>query len=117
MVGIAKRPAAIPPELAERWARPWTRRRALRSMDLLAPWRLRSVAARLGGIGAPALVLWGERDDVFPPRNADPIVAALPGAELRIVPSAGHWAMLDAPEVVARHLAEFLRRESKEHVA
>ncbi len=111
MVRLAKRPGAIPPALAERWARPWTRRRVLRGLDLLAPWRLGGVAARLADLKVPALVVWGTDDDVFPPSHAKPLLAALPDAVLRLVPGAGHWATLDAPDAVGEHVATFLREE------
>jgi haloalkane dehalogenase len=117
IVGLGKRPGAIPPDLAVRWSQPWTRGRVLRSLDLLAPWRLGAVAERLGSVRSPALLVWGERDEVFPPEYAAPIVAALPGAELRIVPGAGHWSMLDAPEVVGGHVASFLRDEAPSAVS
>ena len=117
MVRIAKRPGAIPCDLAERWARPWTRRRVLRGLDLLAPWRLRGVAERLAAVRAPALVVWGTRDDVFPPSHAEPLLEALPGAELKLAPGAGHWSMLDAPEVVGDYLATFLRDGRKQEMA
>jgi pimeloyl-ACP methyl ester carboxylesterase len=108
-LGLARRPGAIAPDLADRWARPWTRRRALRSLDLLVPWPLAAVRRGLAALRVPALVVWGDRDEVFPSVNARPILAALPGAELRLVPGAGHWSMLDAPEVVAAHVGGFLR--------
>jgi pimeloyl-ACP methyl ester carboxylesterase len=111
-LAILRRPGAIAPDLAARWARPWTRARVARSFDLLAPWRVGAVRRRLAALRVPALVVWGDRDGVFPPSNAQPIVAALPGAELVIVPGAGHWSMLDAPDEVRAHVAAFLRRDA-----
>src|SRR5512138_3399513 len=58
----AKRIAAIDADLAERWSRPWTRRRFFRGRDLFARCHLRGLAARLGRIRVPTLVLWGGRD-------------------------------------------------------
>lgn len=114
MVRLAKRPGAIPPDLAERWARPWTRRRVFRSLDLLAPWRLRRVSERLAAVRAPTLVVWGTHDDVFPPSHANPFLATLPCATLKLAPGAGHWSMLDAPQVVGGYLASFLRDDREE---
>jgi pimeloyl-ACP methyl ester carboxylesterase len=111
IVRLGKRRGAISPDLAERWARPWTRRRVFRSLDLLAPWRLRDISARLAALRSPALLIWGTRDEVFPPSHARPLLEALPGSELELVRRAGHWSMLDAPEEVGRAVASFLRGE------
>lgn len=51
--------------------------------------------------GIPALVLWGERDQIASPELAQRAVAALPGAELLMVGGAGHLPMYDRPKVVA----------------
>lgn len=109
ILALARRRGAVPPDLAARWARPWDRRRVIRSLDLLSPWRLREVAARLPALRAPALLLWGDRDPVFPALHGERLRAALPDATLEIVPGAGHWSMRDAPEVVGRRVAAFLR--------
>jgi pimeloyl-ACP methyl ester carboxylesterase len=114
ILGLARRPGAVAPELADRWARPWTRRRALRSLDLLAPWRLDAVARGLASLRVPALVLWGDRDQVFPAAHARPIVAALPGAELRVLPGAGHWSILDSPKAAGALIGGFLRAGGRE---
>jgi pimeloyl-ACP methyl ester carboxylesterase len=62
-------------------------------------------------------VLWGDRDDVFPVDNARPIVAALPGAELRTIPGAGHWTPMDAPRAVGALVRGFLRPPGAERRA
>lgn len=110
IVWLAKRRGAIPHELSERWARPWTRRRVLRGLDHMAAGRLRAVAARLAALEVPALLVWGEQDELFPPRYAEPFLEMFPGAELRLVPGAGHWSMLDAPDVVGQCIRGFLER-------
>jgi pimeloyl-ACP methyl ester carboxylesterase len=69
--------------------------------------RLAAAGAGLGRIGAPALVLWGERDPFVPARFADGYAAALGDARAERVPDAGHWPWYDRPEVVDR-VAAFL---------
>jgi pimeloyl-ACP methyl ester carboxylesterase len=109
MIGaLARRHGSVPRDLAERWARPWDRRRVLRSFDLLSPWRLRESAAGLANLRAPALLLWGDRDEVFPPAHGERLRAALPDATLELVPGAGHWTPRDAPELVGARVAAFL---------
>ena len=49
-----------------------------------------SLARSPGAIDCPALVVAGELDPYCPPRASQMIAAAIPGAELRVVPGAGH---------------------------
>jgi 3-oxoadipate enol-lactonase len=58
------------------------------------------VRARLGEIAAPTLVLVGERDTETPLSYAEMLVAGIPGAELRVIPGAGHISSAEAPEAV-----------------
>ncbi|MFJ6214395.1 alpha/beta fold hydrolase [Streptomyces sp. NPDC092296] len=60
--------------------------------------------------GIPALVLAGSRDLLTPPGHSEAIAAALPGAELLLVPDAGHLVMLEHPELVNSRLAALLDR-------
>jgi pimeloyl-ACP methyl ester carboxylesterase len=59
---------------------------------------------RLGEIDTEALVLWGERDEVFPPAVAIAAAAALRRAELRMLP-VGHAPQREAPEAVLAMLS------------
>jgi pimeloyl-ACP methyl ester carboxylesterase len=54
------------------------------------------------------LIIWGTRDNVFPASGAKPLQRLLPGSRLRLVPGAGHWSMLDAPDLVGYHIESFL---------
>ena len=65
--------------------------------------------ARLGEIDAEALVLWGERDEVFPSPTAIAAAAALRRAELRILPL-GHSPHLEDPAGVLAEMLAFLER-------
>ncbi|WP_323449716.1 alpha/beta fold hydrolase [Streptomyces yaizuensis] len=67
-------------------------------------------AALPGLAGLPVLVLAGEKDLVTPSGHSEEIAALLPGAELVIVPDAGHLVMLERPEAVTDRLAELLAR-------
>ena len=55
----------------------------------------------LGGVAAPALVVWGENDAVVPLECAHAYVEALPDACLEVVPDCGHAVDLEAPEALA----------------
>jgi pimeloyl-ACP methyl ester carboxylesterase len=66
------------------------------------------VLDQLAGIEAPALVIVGEKDDLYL-RAADVLEARLPRAERVTLAGAGHIANLDAPEAFDAALIGFLR--------
>jgi pimeloyl-ACP methyl ester carboxylesterase len=57
----------------------------------------------------PVRIVWGEDDRWLDRAVAERLEELIPGAELRLVPEAGHFAPEDAPAAVARELAEFFR--------
>ena len=63
---------------------------------------LEAAGAELGRIGAPALVLWGERDPYIPARFAQSLAERLPAGSAEIVSGAGHWPWIDDPAVIDR---------------
>jgi pimeloyl-ACP methyl ester carboxylesterase len=60
--------------------------------------------ARLPEVTAPTLVMVGEDDTETPPSYAETIAAGIPGAELVVVPGAGHLLNLEAPATVDSRL-------------
>lgn len=69
-------------------------------------------AERLRGSSVPALVVWGERDTVFPVSQAQPLANAFADARVLVLPGARHPAYLDQPELFHRELVAFARRVS-----
>ncbi|WP_441245674.1 alpha/beta fold hydrolase [Kitasatospora sp. McL0602] len=67
-------------------------------------------AALAAMTGLPVLVLAGTKDLLTPPEHSEAIARALPGAELCLVPDAGHLVMLERPELVDQRLAGLLLR-------
>jgi pimeloyl-ACP methyl ester carboxylesterase len=63
---------------------------------------------KLAELGVPTLILWGESDAFAPVAGAHRFLKEIPGAELRIVDSAGHFLYSDAPEESAAAVAGFL---------
>jgi len=65
-----------------------------------------ALAARLGGITAPTLVIWGEADRIVTPGYGKEYAAAIPGAVFRMVPAAGHLPQLETPDAVLELFAD-----------
>ena len=60
-----------------------------------------------GSVHCPALVLTGEHDESCPPATGERMAAAL-GAPFEILPGLGHLPMMQAPELVAGRLVQFI---------
>jgi pimeloyl-ACP methyl ester carboxylesterase len=63
---------------------------------------------RLGAIAMPVRIVWGAQDRWQPVGYAERLAADIPGAELVVVPHAGHFLMEDEPERVTREVLDFL---------
>jgi 3-oxoadipate enol-lactonase len=70
-----------------------------------------NTVGRLHEIAAPTLVVHGEDDVVIPPSNGRLLAQAIPGAELKVWPDAGHLFMTDEPRA-DQHIAGFLTRHA-----
>jgi pimeloyl-ACP methyl ester carboxylesterase len=66
------------------------------------------VAAEIGSIATPTLVIVGEHDQPTPPERAREIAAAIPGARLEIVENCGHSSTVEQPEAVTGLIHAFL---------
>jgi pimeloyl-ACP methyl ester carboxylesterase len=74
--------------------------------------------SRLGGVTVPVLVVVGEEDIACPPRLSREIVAALPQAELVVLPGEAHQPFQESPETWNALVADFWARvESAERIA
>jgi pimeloyl-ACP methyl ester carboxylesterase len=84
-------------------------------VDVVAEFYLALMAhdqeAALATLGAvPVTVIAGDRDRLIPVRRAGDLAARIPGAELILVPAAGHLVILERPEVVNEAIASLLAR-------
>jgi pimeloyl-ACP methyl ester carboxylesterase len=68
-----------------------------------------AVAAKLGPLGLPALVVWGEADSYVPVEFAKQQSQYF-RADIHTLPNAGHWPMVDEPERVRELVIPFLQR-------
>lgn len=66
--------------------------------------------ARLGNIRSPTLVITGTDDMIIPPVNAHIISGRIPGAELVMIPGAGHGLMYQFPDRFSDCVLDFLDR-------
>jgi len=62
----------------------------------------------LARIRCPTLVLCGDADELCPPAHHAELAAALPCAQLRIIPECGHLSTLEQPEAVSAALTDWL---------
>ncbi|WP_426420404.1 alpha/beta fold hydrolase [Bradyrhizobium genosp. A] len=67
--------------------------------------------ARLGEIRVPTLVVVGEEDIITPPNESQTLADGIPNSQLYSIPWAGHFPMLERPDVFNRLLGEFLLRQ------
>jgi pimeloyl-ACP methyl ester carboxylesterase len=57
-----------------------------------------SLLGRLPAIASPTLVVWGTADRMVPVAHAQEYVAAIPGAALDLIDTAGHLPQLETPQ-------------------
>ncbi|MEE4330489.1 MAG: alpha/beta hydrolase [Wenzhouxiangella sp.] len=60
-----------------------------------------------GSVRTPALITWGQADQVLHPQGASVLEQLMPDAQSLIVPSIGHLPMLEAPRNVAEAWVAF----------
>ncbi len=59
-------------------------------------------------IKVPTLIIWGQKDDVLPVKDAYQIQEKIEGAELEIIPKVKHSPHREAPEQLAEIISQFL---------
>jgi pimeloyl-ACP methyl ester carboxylesterase len=66
---------------------------------------------RLPSLKIPALVVWGERDRVFPCSQAKRAVARLQEGSLALIPDCGHMPHVECPDRFLGALDGFLLKQ------
>ena len=64
--------------------------------------------SQLGSIKAPTLIVWGDKETVFPRSEQDALVTAIPKATLKVYSEAGHSPHWEKPEQFAKDFDAFL---------
>jgi non-heme chloroperoxidase len=72
--------------------------------EMLAP----EANAELKKIKTPTLILWGDKESIFPRSEQDSLVSALRNSVLKVYPDTGHALHWERPERFAKDLQEFI---------
>jgi abhydrolase domain-containing protein 14 len=75
----------------------------------IAPVGAVDYASKLKESPVPALVVWGQKDQLFRPSFAEKLAAGFKTAKVVILPDAKHAAYLDQPDLFHKALLEFLK--------
>ncbi|MDO9370464.1 MAG: alpha/beta hydrolase [Sphingopyxis sp.] len=69
-----------------------------------------AMAARVGEIKVPTLILFGDKDRLINPSAARTFHERIAGSEIILLPGIGHLPMEEAPDATAKAIADFLTR-------
>ena len=69
-----------------------------------------AMAARVGEIKAPTLILFGKQDRLINPTAAETFQERIAGSEIVLLDGIGHLPMEEAPDATAAAIADFLKR-------
>ena len=72
--------------------------------EMLSP----KAQVELAKIKTPTLILWGDKETVFPRSEQDLLLAALPNARLKVYEDTGHSMHWERPDRFAKDLQEFM---------
>ena len=61
-------------------------------------------------VKVPTLVIWGEKDTALLTGNLDGLDKFVPELTVKRIPDATHWVINEQPDVVNRHIREFIGR-------
>jgi pimeloyl-ACP methyl ester carboxylesterase len=84
---------------------------AVLTQRLRGPDRDADLEARLRGLTAPVLAVFGTRDSVIPPELGHLYKDLIPDAHLVFVYDAGHAIAAERPEAFVEVVSDFLERE------
>jgi pimeloyl-ACP methyl ester carboxylesterase len=76
---------------------------------LSIPYYVNAVASDLKTTGQPTLIIWGEKDILFPVELAKRLHREIPNSQLVVIPNANHLVLFDASDAVAKALVNFIQ--------
>lgn len=99
-------------QVLDQYVEPWNshlgKEELFQHVRLLVPYYTNAVSSDLKVFGKPTLLIWGEKDQQNPVKYAARLQREIPGAQLVLVPNAGHFVLFDAPDQVASALRNFI---------
>jgi pimeloyl-ACP methyl ester carboxylesterase len=107
MVATDAAPHAIVQAVAETLRDPGSRRTIVQAVARLRSWP--AALRHAGGIQAPVLLIWGERDTIYGLPHAERLRHTIPNARLLTLPGAGHALTLERPAELAAAIRQALR--------
>jgi len=69
--------------------------------------------AWLGKIRAPTLVIAGADDSIIPPSESEALAKAIPGAQLKVIPNAGHLVAFERADAFNVALGDWLKSSGR----
>lgn len=63
-------------------------------------------------ISIPSLLIWGEKDEVTPLKEAELIKAGIAGSQLHVFKEGGHFPQLERPEEFSQVVSQFLAKQN-----
>ena len=64
--------------------------------------------SELGKIKVPTLILWGEKDSIFPRSEQDALLSAIPDSALKVYEKVGHNPHWEKPKLFVKDVEKFL---------
>lgn len=103
--------AVVSPSMSGRYSFPLLERRPsyVAGFAPVAPASIAEFIDKIRGSNVNALVVWGEKDKVVPPKQSRALADALPNSRRVEIEGAGHACYLDEPDAFHREILIFLR--------
>jgi abhydrolase domain-containing protein 14 len=105
------RPIVVSPSMSGRFSYPLLQHHpeVVGGFVPIAPAATPHYAPRLKNLAVPTLIVWGEKDNIFPVDQAALLARSFSNTRTLIIPGAGHACYLDKPETFHRALLEFMK--------
>jgi len=104
-------PTKITPEIQEGYTKPLRAENWDKALwEMAAATEYPDLTAQLGKLQVPVLIITGDDDHIVPLADSVRLANAIPGAELVVIPDAGHVAHEEAPQATIAAIEDFLTR-------